>query len=107
MSCIDEKKNTPTERVLEMKEAIDKTGEGQAKEILESFDSRIPITEGLLTSITTASISGAYKGVQKCIVIKHILLDKIKIQLDHFEKFRKNFKFFPSRKFKHLFDLIH
>ena len=29
--------NSATERVLEMKEAIDKTGEGQAKEILDSL----------------------------------------------------------------------
>lgn len=48
-----------------MKEAIDKTGEGQAKEILESFDSKIPITEGLsyqyYDSINTWSLQGCPK----------------------------------------------
>ena len=37
---VDEE-NSPRERVLEMKEAIDKTGQGQAKEILDSLNSRV------------------------------------------------------------------
>ena len=34
--------NMPNERVLEMKETTDKTGEGQAKEILNTLEARIP-----------------------------------------------------------------
>ena len=33
--------NSPKERVLEMKEAIDKTGERQAKEILDSLNFKL------------------------------------------------------------------
>ena len=33
--------NSPKERVLEIKEAIDNTGEGQAKEILDSLHSKL------------------------------------------------------------------
>ena len=36
-----DKTNSPRERVLEMKEAIDKTGQRQAKEILDSLNSRL------------------------------------------------------------------
>ena len=61
--------NSATERVLEMKEAIDKTGEGQAKEILDSLESRVSSTEGLLYQSYdyTASTSGAYRGAQQCL----------------------------------------
>ena len=65
---VDEE-NSPTERVLEMKEAIDKTGEGQAKEILESLESEISSTDGLVYQSYdyTASMSGIYNGAQKCL----------------------------------------
>lgn len=65
---VDEQ-NSATERTLQMKEAIDKTGEGQAKEILDSLESRVSSTEGLVYQSYdyTASMSGVYKGAQQCL----------------------------------------
>ena len=40
--------NSATEQILEMKKAVDKTGKGQAKEILDSLESRVSSTEGLV-----------------------------------------------------------
>ena len=52
-----------------MKEAVDKTGEGQAKEILDSLESRASSTEGRVYQSYdyTASMSGVYKGAQQCL----------------------------------------
>ncbi|CAB4008071.1 Hypothetical predicted protein [Paramuricea clavata] len=70
-----DEENSPTERVLEMTEAIDKTGEGQAKEILESLESGISSTDGLVYQSYdyTASMSGVYNGAQKCLQDKQNL----------------------------------
>ena len=62
--------NVPNERVLEMKETTDKTGEGQAKEILDSFKARIPSGHDALVYQTydyTASMSGISNGAQQCL----------------------------------------
>ena len=40
--------NQPKERVLEMKETKDKSGEGQAKEVLQSLNSKIGSQDGLV-----------------------------------------------------------
>ena len=61
--------NSPRERVLEVKEAIDKTGQGQAKEILDSLNSRVSNESELLYQSYdyTASMSGSFKGAQQCL----------------------------------------
>ena len=60
--------NPPKERVLEMKETKDKSGEGQAKEVLQSLNSKIESQDGLdyQSYDYTASMSGKFKGAQKC-----------------------------------------
>ena len=65
---IDEE-NCPHERVLEMKETTDKTGEGQAKDILKSLEWRNVSQENLVfqTYDYTASMSGKYRGAQRCL----------------------------------------
>ena len=64
-----DKENQPRERVLEMKETTDKSGEGQAKEILQSIESRILNKDELVYQSYdyTASMSGIFKGAQKCL----------------------------------------
>ncbi|XP_046840697.1 uncharacterized protein LOC124434814 isoform X3 [Xenia sp. Carnegie-2017] len=60
--------NVPNERILEMKETRNKTGEGQAKEILDSLKSRLPICHNGLVYQSydyTASMSGTFNGVQQ------------------------------------------
>ena len=61
--------NSPKERVLEVKEAIDKTGQGQAKEILDSLNSRLSNESELVYQSYdyTASMSGNFKGAQQCL----------------------------------------
>jgi hypothetical protein len=61
--------NQPKERVLEMKETKDKSGEGQAKEVLQSLNSKIGSQDGLVYQSYdyTASMSGKFKGAQKCL----------------------------------------
>ena len=62
--------NMPNERVLEMKETTDKTGHGQAKEVLDSLKSRIPDAQDTLVYQSydyTASMSGVFKGAQQCL----------------------------------------
>ena len=61
--------NQHKERVLEMKETTDKTGEGQAKDTLQSLDSKIGNRDGLVYQSYdyTASMSGNVKGAQKCL----------------------------------------
>ncbi|CAB4046137.1 unnamed protein product, partial [Paramuricea clavata] len=61
--------NQPKERVLEMKETKDKSGEGQAKEVLQSHNSKIGSQDGLVYQSYdyTASMSGKFKGAQKCL----------------------------------------
>ena len=62
--------NVPNERVLEMKETTDKTGQGQAKEVLDSLTSRIPSAQDALVYQSydyTASMSGVFNGVQQCL----------------------------------------
>ncbi len=49
--------NQPKERVLEMKETKDKSGEGQAKEVLQSLNSKIGSQDGLVYSIRFRRIS--------------------------------------------------
>jgi hypothetical protein len=58
--------NQPKERVLEMKETKDKSGEGQAKEVLQSLNSKIGSQDGLVYQSYdyTASMSGKFKGAQ-------------------------------------------
>ena len=62
--------NVPNERVLEMKETADKTGIGQAKEILNSLKVRIPNGQNALVYQSydyTASMSGILNGAQQCL----------------------------------------
>ncbi|XP_028414896.1 52 kDa repressor of the inhibitor of the protein kinase-like [Dendronephthya gigantea] len=61
--------NHPRERVLEMKETTDKTGEGQAKDILKSLNSKYLKKEDLVYQSYdyTASMSGVYRGAQQCL----------------------------------------
>ena len=61
--------NQPKERVLEMKETKDKSGEGQAKEVLQSLNSKIESQDGLdyQSYDDTVSMSGKFKGAQKCL----------------------------------------
>ena len=62
--------NVPNERVLEMKETTDKTGEGQAKEILDTLQARIPSSQDALVYQSydyTASMSGIFNGAQQCL----------------------------------------
>ena len=61
--------NCPQERVLEMKETSDKTGEGQAKDIIKSLELRNLSKENLVfqTYDYTASMSGEYRGAQRCL----------------------------------------
>ena len=65
---VDEE-NSPRERILEMKEAIDKTGQGQAKEILDSLNSKVSSNSELVYQSYdyTASMSGSVKGAQQCL----------------------------------------
>ena len=64
-----DEENCPQERVLEMKETSDKTGEGQAKDIIKSLESRNLSKENLVfqTYDYTASMSGEYRGAQRCL----------------------------------------
>ena len=62
--------NVPNERVLEMKETTDKTGEGQAKEILDTLKARTPSGQDALVYQSydyTASMSGIFNGAQQCL----------------------------------------
>ena len=61
--------NSPRERVLEVKEAIDRTGQGQVKEILDSLNSRVSNESELLYQSYdyTTSMSGNFKGAQQCL----------------------------------------
>ena len=68
--CYVDKNNVPNERVLEMKEKTDKTGEGQAKEILDTLKARIPSGQDALVYQSydyTASMSGIFNGAQQCL----------------------------------------
>ena len=61
--------NSPKERVLEMKEATDKTGKGQVKEILDSRNSKLSRESELVHQSYdyTASMSCNSKKAQKCL----------------------------------------
>ena len=61
--------NEPRERVIEMKETRDKDGKGQAKDILTSLISNgLSRDELAFQSYDyTASMSGIFKGAQKCL----------------------------------------
>ena len=61
--------NHPQERVLEIKETTIKTGEGQAKEILKSLESRgAPKSDLVYQSYDyAASMSGVFNGAQQCL----------------------------------------
>ena len=62
--------NVPNERVLEMKETSNKTGQGQAKEVLDALNARIPGAQDSLVYQSydyTASMSGVFNGAQQCL----------------------------------------
>ena len=62
-------KKTNQERVLEMKGANDKTGDGQAKEILELVKAKMISTDALVLHSYdyAASMSGSFQGAQRCL----------------------------------------